>query len=61
MSIVNISKKIVAACNDIFTPTVVASLLTVVYFDFHILAVLAGVVLLGADMVVHLNEKETQV
>ena len=58
MSLVSISKRITKTCENTFTPTVTASVLIILYFNFHLVALGVSGLLLAADLVVTLDEKE---
>lgn len=58
MSLLSISKRITSVCDVTFTPTVIAAILISVYFSFHAVALGVTTLLLAADFVVSLNEKE---
>jgi hypothetical protein len=57
MSLVSVCKRITDTCDSTFTPTVIGAVLTVLYFNFHVVALGIAGILLAADLVTTLDSK----
>jgi hypothetical protein len=58
MSLINVCKKVTQVVEDVFSTTFIVSMLNAVYWDFHIAAIIVSFLLLCADMVVSINDKQ---